>query len=134
MVCFVLGGVTYEESFHIYRLNKELQGNPKKIKKKLNKKVSIIICHKKLKVKLFQTIIFNNKYFKTKNSSKNSSKKSSKNSSKKLFKKSSKKEFSKKSFQGQSRVIIGGSGLHNSRSFLNEILHIDEKPKNAETV
>ena len=26
MVCFVVGGVTYEESFHIYRLNKELQG------------------------------------------------------------------------------------------------------------
>jgi len=106
VVCFVLGGVTYEESFHIYRLNKELQGNPKKIKKKLNKKVSIIICHKKLKVKLFQTIIFNNKYFKTKNSSKNSSKKSSKksskNSSKKVFKKFFKiifKKFFKKVFK-----------------------------------
>lgn len=60
VVCFVVGGVTYEESFHIYRLNKELQG--------------------------------------------------------------------------QSRVVLGGTGLHNSRSFLNEIFHVDEKPKNAETV
>lgn len=26
VICFIIGGVTYEESFHIYRLNKELAG------------------------------------------------------------------------------------------------------------
>lgn len=26
IICFIIGGVTYEESFHIYRLNKELSG------------------------------------------------------------------------------------------------------------
>jgi vacuolar protein sorting-associated protein 45 len=60
IVCFVVGGATYEESFHIYKLNKELQG--------------------------------------------------------------------------QSRVSIGGTGIHNSRSFLAEILNVSDKPKNAETV
>ncbi|CAG5111519.1 Oidioi.mRNA.OKI2018_I69.chr2.g5821.t1.cds [Oikopleura dioica] len=27
VICFIIGGVTYEESFHIYKLNKELAGN-----------------------------------------------------------------------------------------------------------
>ena len=26
VIVYICGGVTYEESFHIYRLNKELQG------------------------------------------------------------------------------------------------------------
>ena len=26
VICFIIGGVTYEESFHIYKLNKELAG------------------------------------------------------------------------------------------------------------
>ena len=49
VICYISGGVTYEESFHIYRLNKELQG--------------------------------------------------------------------------QARIIVGGNIIHNSRSFLNEILY-----------
>ena len=27
VICFIIGGVTFEEEFHIYRLNKELQGS-----------------------------------------------------------------------------------------------------------
>ena len=49
MIVYICGGVTYEESFHIYRLNKELQGH--------------------------------------------------------------------------ARIVIGGSTIHNSRSFLNDILY-----------
>lgn len=29
VICFIIGGVTFEEEFHIYRLNKELQGSTK---------------------------------------------------------------------------------------------------------
>ena len=76
VICFIVGGVSFEEEFHIYRLNKELQG-----------------------------IIYN-------------------------FRLNS----INAAILGQARIIIGGSSVLNSRSFLAEVLRSSEKPANAETV